>query len=310
MRIRLTTTTLFTLLAIKSVVAQSIPSQTAPPRTPEELKPVSIYITAGKKGIPITDLKPVDISISEDKVPAKIEKVSCGKTDPLLIGVLVDLSGSQHSDPHRKAHYEALVAFLSQLLTGDDKAFIVAFNDDIYKFSELTSNRDAISIAFDKLKKYEPHGSTALYDAIKAAAGADFKGQSGRRILVVEGDWEDNSSRVRSDEAVRVAQRNSATVYAILDSDGGLESKKSHKHAVDAATQAAEGTGGLLYEVVEKDDFSRVLQAIGRAITGSCRVDYLSSRSGHLKKGVKLRVEANSKATSVLYPQIRFDTNP
>ena len=124
--------------------------------------------------------------------------------------------------------------------------------------------------------------------------------------MVVVGDWEDNSSHVVGDEAMEAAQRSSATIYAILDSDGGLQSQKSHKHAIDAAKRVTEGTGGLAYEVEERNDFARVLQAIGTAVTGSCRVEYTTGGNAGAKKGTKVRIEANSKDVTILYPRVRF----
>ena len=254
----------------------------------------------------IRDLKPEDISITEDKAPAKIENISCGKPEPLIVGILVDISGSRRSDSHLRAHYDALAAFLDQLLTGNDAAYVVAFNNQIYKLSNVTSDRAAISAAFDKLMNTSPYGPTALYDTIKATAGANFKGRSGRRTLVVVGDWEDNSSRIRLEDAVKAAQRTGTTIYAIVDADAGLESKKAHKHAIEAATEATKQTGGMVYDVEEKNDFATVFQAIGGAVVGACRVEYTTPGNPHAEKGAKLHVEATSKDVAILYPRVRF----
>lgn len=302
----------FVLLSSGNPESQFNPPQNAPlPQAPAQVETVSIYVTAEtKKGMPIRDLKPEDITLAEDKVPAKIEKIACGKSEPLLVGVLVDVSGSRILDSHLLSHYDALEAFLNTILAGDDGTCIVAYDDKVHKLSELVTDRAAISAAFDKLKKHEPKGSTALYDAVTAAAEANFKGRSGRRVLVVVGDWEDNSSHVRVEEAVKAAQRTGTTIYAIVDADAGIESKKSRKHAVDAATEATEQTGGLVYNVAEKHDFERALQAIGTAVSGSCRVEYTTTENAGAKKGVKLHIEATSKGISILYPRARFGLVP
>jgi len=91
----------------QSSSAQTAPSPTASPVTGS----VAIYITAAtKKGVSVTDLKPDDLTVTEDEVPAKIERISCGKPDPILLGVLVDVSGNRRFDPHLGSHYEALEA--------------------------------------------------------------------------------------------------------------------------------------------------------------------------------------------------------
>lgn len=306
---RFVAATFLVLLATGNVEAQSNPPQSAPV-PPAQAETASIYITASThKGIPIRDLKPGDITLTEDRVPAKIERITCGKSEPLLVGVLVDVSGSRRSDSHLLSHYDALEAFLHTLLTVQDGTYIVAYDDKVYKLSELVADRAGISAAFDKLKKHEPKGSTALYDAVTAAAEANFKGRSGRRVQVVIGDWEDNSSHVHLEEAVKAAQRTGTTIYAVVDADAGIESKKSHKHAVYAATETTEQTGGLVYDVAEKNDFERVLQAIGAAVMGSCRVEYSTTENAKAKKGVKLQVEATSKGISILYPRKRFNSS-
>lgn len=296
------------LLSMGSITAQSSLQQGAPvPSTPMQSEAASIYVTvATKKGMLIRDLKPGSLTITEDKVLAKIEQVTCGKPEPLLIGVLVDVSGSRRGDSHVLSHYDELQAFLDHLLTEGDGAYVIAFDKEIYKLSELMSDRAEISSAFDKLRKHKPQSSTALYDAIKAAAEANLSGRLGRRVILVLGDWEDNSSHVGIEGAEQAAQRSAATIYAIVDSDTDIRSKKTHKHAVSAATEATEQTGGLAYEVREKYDFAEALQAIGAAVTGSCRVEYTTAVNAQAKKGTQVRVETNSKDVSVVYPRVRF----
>ncbi len=296
------------VLSMGSIAAQSNLQQGAPvPSTSMQTEAASIYVTvATKKGMLIRDLKPDGLTVVEDKVPAKIEKVTCGKPEPLLIGVLVDVSGSRRGDSHVLSHYDELQAFLDHLLSGGDGAFLIAFDKEIYRLSELMSGRAEISSAFDKLRKHKPQSSTALYDAIKAAAEANLSGRSGRRVILVLGDWEDNSSHIGIEDAEEAAQRSAATIYAIVDSDIDIKSKKTHRQAVLAATEATEQTGGLAYEVHDKYDFAKGLQAIGSAVTGSCRVEYTTAANTQAKKGTKVRVEANSKDVSVIYPRVRF----
>lgn len=302
---------LFVFLASRNATAQSTPPQAAPAETPGQVQTASIYITAStRKGVLIRDLKPEDITVTEDKAVAKTEKVTCGREEPLLVGILADVSGSRRMDSHLATHYDALEGFLDTLLAGKDASYVVAYDDKVHKLSELVADRAGISAAFDKLRKHQPVGSTALYDAVEAAAGANFKGRSGHRVLVVVGDWEDNSSHVRLEEAVKAAQRTGTTIYAIVDADTGLEGKIAHKHAVNAAKEATEQTGGMVFDAQEKNDFDKALQAIGGAIEGSCKVIYTTTENPDAKKGVKLHVQANAKDVSALYPRLRFASVP
>lgn len=301
----------FSLLGTGNPAAQSESQQAMPPATPSQMQTASIYVTAAtKKGVLIRDIKPDDITITENEVPKKIEKVACDRPEPLLVGILVDISGSRRKDSRLSAHYDALETFLHTLLAGDDKTYVVAYDDKVHKVSELLADRAGISTAFDKLRKVVPAGATALYDAVEAAAGANFKSRSGRRVLVVVGDWEDNASHIRLEEAVKAAQRTGTTIYAIVDADIGLESKLAHKHAVNTAKEATEQTGGVVYDAQEKNDFDKALHAIAEAVVGSCRVAYTTSENADAKEGVKLHVQASSKEVSILYPRVRFNPSP
>lgn len=301
----------FAFLGSRNVAGQNTAAQAAPAATQGPAQTASIYVTAStKKGVLIRDLKPEDITVMEDNAPAKIEQVVCRELGPLLIGILADVSGSRGSDSHLHSHYDDLEAFLNKLLTKDDGTYVVAYGDEVRKLSEVVTDSPGISAAFDKLRKQRLIGSTALYDAIKAAANANFKGRAGRRVLLVMGDWEDNSSRARIEDAVQAAQRTSTTVYAILDSDNGEESKKSHNRAQKAATEITGQTGGRAYEFHDKNDLVKILQAIGEAVLGVCKVTYTSSENPDKKKGVELHVQANAKDVSVFYPRVRFSTAP
>lgn len=101
MRVSLPTSVFLTFFAAGLAVSgQSNTVQNAPATAPSPgMESVAIYVTpVSKKGIP-ADLKPGDLTITEDKVPAKIEKTNCGKPEPLLLGLLLDVSASRRRDP-------------------------------------------------------------------------------------------------------------------------------------------------------------------------------------------------------------------
>jgi VWFA-related protein len=313
MRIPLPAAVLLTLFGIGFAIsgrtssAQSAPAAASSPA----MESVAIYVTpVSKKGVP-ADLKPGDLTITEDKVPATIQQVSCGKQEPILIGILVDVSGSRRGDPQLRSHYDALQAFLDHLLAGDDAAYVIAFDDKLHKLTELTADRVALSAGFDKLRGHQPVGSTAMYDAIKASAGANFFGRRGRRILVVVGDWEDNSSQLGREQTVEAAQRKSSTVYPIVDAkDSAYFNEKAYRRVLSVAKEVAEETGGLYYDVHGEKEFDAALQAIQVATGGSCRVEYSVPKAAATNRGIKLRVDVHAKDTSISYPRVRYSAAP
>lgn len=294
-----------------AVSGQSNRMQNAPAAAPSPgMESVAIYVTpVSKRGVP-TDLKPGDLTITEDKVPAKIEKSTCGKPEPLLLGLLLDVSASRRRDPLLGSHYEALHDFLNQALTGDDATYLVDFSDTLFRLSDVTHDRAAISAAFVELKRDQPRSSTSMYDAIKFTVKGE-PARSAHRVLVVVGDWEDNSSHIGLENAVEVAQRNSTAVYAIVDAtDNPTYTRTAYKHALSAAKKAAEETGGLYFDVHGEKEFRAALQAIEVATGGSCRVEYSAPKGAGTNTQVKLHVDVHAKDTSISYPRVRFNAAP
>jgi VWFA-related protein len=312
MRIPLPAAVLLTLIGIGIAIsgrpssAQSAPAAASSPT----MESVAIYVTPlSKKGVP-ADLKPGDLTITEDKVPAKIEKINCGKPEPLLLGLLLDVSASRRRDPLLLSHYEALHAFVNQALTGDDRTYLGDFSDTLFQLGEVTNNRAAISAAFGQLRQDLPRSSTAMYDAIKFTVKGEPE-RSAHRVLVVTGDWNDNSSHIGLEEAVEVAQRYSTAVYAIVDAtDDPTYTKREYKQGQSAGKTAAEETGGRYYDVHGEKEFNAALQAIQVATGGSCRVEYSVPKAAATNKGIKLRVDVHAKDTSISYPRVRFNAAP
>jgi hypothetical protein len=147
-----------------------------------------------------------------------------------------------------------------------------------------------------------------MYDAIKFTVKGEPE-RSAHRVLVVVGDWEDNSSHVGLEDAVEVAQRNSTAVYAIVDgTDNPTYTKVAYKRALSAAKKATEETGGLYYDVHGEKEFEATLQAIQVAIGGSCRVEYSVPKGAATNREIKLHVDIHAKDTSISYPRVRFSS--
>jgi hypothetical protein len=95
----------------------------------------------------------------------------------------------------------------------------------------------------DKVRKLKPGGGSALYDAIYTACTKRslVKGEpvDPRRVVVVIGDGNDNSSTKTLDQVVELAQRNLVTIYGISTSAYGFEAQGD-----PALVRLAKETGG------------------------------------------------------------------
>lgn len=285
------------------------PQAPTPPAPFASVEATSVRITAiTKKDMSPADLKMEDLSLTEDRVPVKIDKITCKKPDPILLGILLDVSGSRHGDALLNSHYLALHNFVDQFLRKDDAFFLADFSDRPFKLGGPTADRASISAAFKQLRLNPPRGSTAMYDAIVASVGEKFSGRKGPRDLIVVGDWEDNSSHVDMERAIEAAQRTSATIYAILDAtDDSTYDKRFYKRGHSVAEKFADETGGQYFDVHGEKDFAAALKSIQAEIDGSCRVDYSVPQTTRTKTGLKLHVEVHSGDTLIRYPKVRFN---
>src|SRR4051812_15607254 len=101
---------------------------TAPIRVDVSLVNVGFSVR-DERGALVTDLTLEDFEITEDGVPQKISFFARSSDVALTLGLIMDMSGSQHA--FIKPHLKALETFLHTVLSRRDKAFVLAFNNSL-----------------------------------------------------------------------------------------------------------------------------------------------------------------------------------
>src|SRR6266568_3651713 len=151
---------------------------------------VTLFITVtDKKGQPATDLTKANMHVFEDTMEQVVDSFQYDTSTAVFLGVLIDISGSSRDEKGREKKLGALSDFLHTGLRNQDAGFIIAFRDEGFLLTDLTNSRQDFDQALSKIERYQPHGSTSLYDSIYAAADADFHGRSGRRALLILSDF-------------------------------------------------------------------------------------------------------------------------
>jgi len=128
---------------------------------------------------------------------------------PMVVGLLVDTSGSMEGPKMERAKQGAL-AFLQQV-GSEDEAFIMSFDAFPNVRQELTSNRRLLREAIMEL---QPQGATSLNLAIVEASDI-LAERAERRALVILSDGFDTVQTVSERQAVEYAQRQGVRVYTI-----------------------------------------------------------------------------------------------
>src|ERR1051325_4848784 len=126
----------------------------------EVIVPVTVTDDRGKF---VTDLQAKDFRILDEGKPQKIEFFSHAEKQPIVVGLLLDLSNSNKI--HWKRFQDASKELVWNLLPGDKRysGYLITYTNDAQVAVNTTWDADKITSRIDKLK---PGGGAALYDAI------------------------------------------------------------------------------------------------------------------------------------------------
>ena len=206
-----------------------------------EVNEVIVPVTVtDDKGRFISNLEKKDFQILDEGKPQAINFFSRERSQPVVAGFLIDLSNSSRAQ--WKNFQTAATELVLTLLPGKDKfsGYLIGYGNKAELMVNTTIDPENMVA---KLRDLKPGGGAALYDAIYMACtnralvqGEPFEP---RRVLIVIGDGNDNSSKKTLQEALEVAQRNLVTIYGISTVSYGFTSEGS-----DNLTKLAEETGG------------------------------------------------------------------
>ncbi len=231
----------------------SVPPPPAPPAAAQEqAEPgaASIKVEVNEVIVPVTvtddkgrfvsNLEQKDFQIFDEGKLQNIEFFSRERAQPVVAGLLLDLSNSSRTQ--WKHFQDAATELALTLLPGKEKfsGYLIGYGNKAELMINTTSDPEPF---VSKIRDLKPGGGTALYDAIYMACTnrALIKGEpfEPRRVLIVVGDGNDNSSKKTLQEVLEVAQRNLVTIYGISTTSYGFTSEGS-----DNLTKLAEETGG------------------------------------------------------------------
>jgi VWFA-related protein len=257
---------------------------------------VNVLVTVrDKQGNLVEGLTKDDFKLEDDGHSQPIRYFSPQADQPLLLGFLIDVSGSQRTvlAEQRRASQQ----FLDQVLRPQDRAFVVRFDRRI----ELLDDISQLEID----PKESSARGTSLYDAIISAARG-LADQPGRKAMIVLSDGYDTSSSASLMIAVETAQRADALVYSIrfLDRDvfafqvpasqGGSPVPREGRKALE---QIAKETGGAYFDLAASEPLHKIYARIEDELRNQYSLGFTpaSKRRGYRK----IRVSVKGKGLSV-----------
>lgn len=203
----------------------------------EVIVPVTV---TDEKGRFVSDLGQSDFQVFEENKPQKISYFTRERSQPVVIGFLLDLSTS--SRIHWKNFQNAATELIQNLLTGDKKyaGYLIDYAQDAEVAVNTTSDPEPM---VEKIRKLKPGGGSAMYDAIylsctsrKLVHGEPIEP---RRVIVIIGDGHDNASKHTLAQVIELAQRNLVTIYCISTQAYGFTNSSD-----DNLVRLAQETGG------------------------------------------------------------------
>jgi VWFA-related protein len=178
-------------------------------RTGIELINVTATVTDAT-GRFVPGLQRDDFRVYQDEEPQPITHFSSDRV-PVSLGIVLDTSGSMDGEKMAAAR-AALNRFLFQLLDPGDEVFLYRFDSNPELVEGWTTDRRRIS---DELRRIQPRGGTAMYDAVAQAVPLAQSGRNRKKALILISDGNDTASRMDVTSLKQLIRETEVLVYAI-----------------------------------------------------------------------------------------------
>ncbi|MBM3780003.1 MAG: VWA domain-containing protein [Acidimicrobiia bacterium] len=260
------------VLLVLAVFAGTTPAGQSPVfRGGVETVEVTVTVTDGN-GRLITGLTRDDFQVYEDGVERPVTHFT-GARLPVSLGIVLDISDSMVGQPIVDAR-AALDRFVGELLAAEDEAFIATFNHSQQVVAPWTSPPGKLTGLLDDVL---PTGSTAIYDAVAAAATLFEVRRSSRSALVLVSDGADTASDLSLGDARNRLQRSDPFVYAIAV-DSSLHPRVSTRVNPDALRELTGPSGGYTEVVRDASDLGPATARIANELNHQYTLGYSPPR--------------------------------
>jgi Ca-activated chloride channel family protein len=253
-----------------------------------------LFTVTDRRGHLVTDLEKSEFQLYEDSQIQVITNFSRESNLPLAIALLVDTSTSVRD--RFKFEQEAAIDFLSKALRPQkDRALLISFDTGIDLVQDFT---DDPQILGEAIRQIRPGGGTKMLDAICLACEEKLKTETGRKVLIVISDGEDNLSIHTLSATMELAQKADVTIFAISTNSTGFFGIKAPK-ADKTLKRLAEETGGRAFFPFKAEDLSQSFQDIGTELRSQYSLGYRSSNPGRDGSFRTIRLDASRKSLKI-----------
>ena len=221
------------------------------------------FTVMDKRGRFVGNLQQDDFALLDNhSAPERLTFFQQRSNLPLHLAVLIDASDSVKY--RFKFEQTAALEFITKIMRpGTDRAFVVAFNDQVNTVQELTGNTKQVSKA---LKRVRSGGDTALYDAIIYAAHKLRQypeREVTRRGIVVISDGMDTVKRSNLEQAKEAAARAEVVFFSVSTN---LSQFDMNPEGDAVLKNLAESSGGIFVRGRDEHNIRLAFRDVERAL--------------------------------------------
>src|SRR3984885_6111505 len=280
-----------------------------------------------KHGALIPNLNKADFEVNEDSKPQTIKYFTAETNLPLTLGILIDSSGSQRNVLDMEK--EVGGAFLRQILTDKDEAYVIDFNIDAELIQDYTRDVNRLRAALNKVKINTGCTSpvpgaggpvptapgsqkgTVLYDAVYLSVHDMLAKEVGRKAMILLTDGEDEGSQLKIRDAIEAAQKSDAIIYVLLCADRGFYGSFQVGYSGEGEMRKlTEATGGRVINVGNKfDKLKEAFDQIAAELRSQYNLGYTPTNTvldgGYRKLEIKCKQNYKIQARAGYYATAR-----
>lgn len=213
---------------------------------------VEVYATiTDSRGRYVDDLKAEQFGVSEQ-----------GRTQPIVgfesrsaevsVALLLDTTASM--DAALPSLKNAALKLVSEL-RAEDSVAVYSFNNAVSELQPFTKEKGAAKRA---ILGTAPFGETALYDAL-VRVNRDLAGRTGKKVIIVFTDGDDNTSTLTSQAAIQRAKGAGVPVYTIAQGEA-----VTHPELLKQLSEVSQATGGSAFVIHNAGEVRGVFERISQ----------------------------------------------
>jgi len=253
-----------------------------------------LFTVTDRKGKLVTDLALQNLKVYEDNKPQTITNFARETELPLTIAVLIDTSSSIRD--RFRFEQEAAIDFVYKTLRPrKDQALLITFDSAVELVQDYTDHAATLAKAIWQVR---PGGGTKMFDAIHLACQEKLMSETGRKIMILISDGDDNLSLGTFTGALEMAHKSDVSIYAISTNSSGFFGFTAPK-ADKVLKRLAEETGGRAFFPFKAEDLSASFQDISAELRSQYSLAYRSSNPARDGTFRSIKIETDRRNLKV-----------